>query len=80
MVPKPTKECTNCGACAAACPVQAIDKENPKKVDEKACISCMRCIAVCAHGARKVNPVMLSAASLMLKKVCSERKECELFL
>ena len=80
MVPKATKECTNCGGCAAACPVQAIDKENPKKVDEKACISCMRCIAVCSHGARKVNPVMLSAASLMLKKVCSERKECELFL
>lgn len=80
MVPKATKECTNCGTCAAACPVQAIDKENPKKVDEKACISCMRCIAVCSHGARKVNPVMLSAASLMLKKACSERKECELFL
>ena len=80
MVPKPTKECTKCGACAAECPVQAIDKENPKKVDEKACISCMRCISVCPHSARKVNPVMLAAASLMLKKVCSERKDCQLFL
>ena len=80
MVPKAAKECTNCGICAAACPVQAIDKDDPKKADEKACISCMRCIAVCPQGARKVNPVMLSAASLMLKKVCSERKECELFL
>jgi ferredoxin len=80
MVPKATKECTNCGACAAQCPVQAIDKENPKKVDEKACISCMRCITVCPQSARKVNPVMLSAVSLMLKKVCSERKVCELFL
>ena len=80
MVPKPTKECTKCGVCAAECPVQAIDKENPKKVDEKACISCMRCISVCPHSARKVNPVMLSAASLMLKRVCSERKDCELFL
>ena len=80
MVPKPTKDCTNCGVCAAECPVQAIDKENPKKVDEKACISCMRCISVCPHSARKVNPLMLSAASLMLKKVCSERKDCELFL
>lgn len=80
MVPKPTKECTKCGACAAKCPVQAIDKENPKKVDEKACISCMRCIAVCPHGARKLNPVMLSAVGLALKKVCSERKDCELFL
>lgn len=80
MVPKSTKECTNCGICAAECPVQAIDKENPKKVDETACISCMRCISVCPHSARKVNPVMLSAASLMLKKVCSDRKEGELFL
>ena len=80
MVPKATKECTNCGVCAAECPVKAIDKKDPKKVDEKACISCMRCIAVCPQGARKINPVMLCAASLMLKKVCSERKECELFL
>ena len=80
MVPKATKECTNCGVCAAECPVQAIDKKDPKKVDEKACISCMRCIAVCPQGARKLNPVMLSAASLMLKKACTERKECALFL
>lgn len=80
MVPKPTKECTNCGICAVKCPVQAIDKENPKKVDEKVCISCMRCVSVCPHSARKVNPVMLSAANLMLKKVCSDRKDCELFL
>lgn len=80
MVPKATKACSKCGVCAAECPVQAIDKNNPKNVDEKACISCMRCITVCPQGARKVNPVMLSAASLMLKKVCSGRKECELFL
>ena len=65
---------------AAPAAAQAIPKEDPKKADEKTCISCMRCIAVCPQGARKVNPVMLSAASLMLKKVCSERKECELFL
>lgn len=80
MVPNPTKKCIKCGICAVECPVQAIDKENPKKVDKKACISCMRCISVCPHSAREVNPVMLSAASLMLKKVCSERKDCELFL
>lgn len=80
MVPKPTKECTKCGVCSEKCPVQAIDPENPKKVDEKACISCMRCISVCPHFARKVNPVMLSVVGLALKKVCSERKDCELFL
>lgn len=80
MVPKATRECNRCGVCAAECPVQAIPKENPAKVDEKACISCMRCVSVCPQGARKLNPLMLSAAGLMLKKVCSQRKECELFL
>ena len=80
MVPKATKECTACGACAAACPVGAIDKDDPKRVDKKACISCMRCVAVCPRGARAVNPVMLSAATKMLSKVCAERKECELFI
>ena len=80
LVPKPTKECVRCGVCADACPVQAIDKADPKKVDDKACISCMRCITVCPQGARKVNPVMLAAVGVALKKVCSERKACELFL
>lgn len=80
MVPKATKACNRCGVCAEKCPVQAIHKEDPTKVEEKACISCMRCVSVCPQGARKLNPLLLSAAGLMLKKVCSERKECELFL
>lgn len=80
MVPKATKACNRCGVCAAECPVQAIHKDDPTKVDEKACIFCMRCVSICPQGARKVNPVLLSAAGLMLKKVCSQRKECELFL
>lgn len=80
MIPKPNKDCIKCGVCAAECPVQAIDYNNPKKVNSNTCISCMRCVYVCPHSARKINPVMLSAAGLMLKKVCSDRKECELFL
>ncbi len=80
MVPKASKDCVSCGLCAASCPVQAIDKDNPKRVDETACICCMRCVAVCPHSARALNAVALSAVSLMLKKVCSERKDCELFL
>lgn len=79
LIPKPTKDCVNCGICAAKCPVRAIDTQNPATVDSKACISCMRCVSVCPHAARKVNRVLLSAAGLALKKVCSERKACELF-
>lgn len=80
MIPKPMKGCTNCKICAKECPVQAIDYENTKKVNKKICISCMRCISVCPHSVRRLNPVMLSAAGIALKKVCSERKECELFI
>ena len=80
MVPRPTKACIQCGVCAKACPVQAIDAKDAQKVDGSACISCMRCVAVCPHSARRVNPVMLSAVGLALKKACSTRKACELFL
>lgn len=79
MVPKPTRDCVKCGLCAKECPVQAIDREDPRKVSGD-CISCMRCVAVCPHSARKVSAVMLSAVGLALKKACSERKDCELFL
>lgn len=80
IVPKATGACNRCGVCAAKCPVQAIPKDDPSKVDAKTCISCMRCVAVCPQKARKVNPLLLSTAGLMLKKACSGRKECELFL
>lgn len=80
LVPKPSKECLKCGACAKECPVQAIDINHPKKVNGALCISCMRCISVCPSGARKLNPIALSAVGIALKKVCSERKECELFI
>lgn len=80
FVPKPTRKCNKCGACARKCPVGAIDAADYGKVDRDKCISCMRCVAVCPHKGRKVSPVMLFAANLMLKKACSIRKENELFL
>lgn len=80
VVPKPTKACTRCGLCVARCPVGAIDPSNPAKVNKKACISCMRCVSVCPHQARKVNRLLLAVVNMMLKKACTERKVCELYL
>lgn len=79
LVPKADKRCTKCGLCARNCPVQAIDPES-LIADSKKCIACMRCVKQCPENARKVNSAMVAAASLALKKVCSVRKENELFL
>ena len=80
MVPQATEGCVSCAACAAACPVRAIDKDDPRRVDGEACISCMRCIAVCPQNARKLDPNKLAAVTQMLNKACVERKQCELFI
>jgi len=80
LVPKCTSSCVSCGLCAKACPVQAIDRNDPKMTDGKRCISCMRCVSVCPQKARKVSSAMTSMAAMAIKKACSQRKENELFL
>lgn len=80
MVPQASSACVSCGLCAEQCPAQAISREKLHKADGKLCISCMRCVVQCPHSARKINGAMASAAALALKKACSTRKECELFL
>lgn len=80
LVPKASKACTDCGLCAKQCPAQAIDRENVKETDARKCISCMRCVVNCPVSARKLNGGIVAAASLAMKKVCSIRKECELFI
>lgn len=78
--PKAGKTCTKCGVCAEKCPVAAIPKENPSSLDEKKCVSCMRCTTVCPHNARKLNKAVLFAASQAMKKVFAGRKQNELYL
>lgn len=79
LVPKATKDCVQCGACAKSCPVQAIDPAT-LTADGKKCISCMRCVKRCPRDARKVNGAMAAIAAMAIRKACSVRKEDELFL
>lgn len=80
LVPKAAKSCVNCGICAKNCPAQAIDPDNLKTADSKKCISCMRCVSECPNSARKVNTTLVYIASVAIKKACSVKKDCELFI
>lgn len=80
LVPKGGAACLQCGKCAGLCPAGAISLSNPKTADKDKCISCMRCVTVCPQAARNVSAAMVSVAAMAIKKACSVRKECELFL
>ena len=80
LVPETDKDCRACGLCVRRCPVGAISKKDPRKTDDRRCISCMRCVAICPEHKKRVNKMLVFAASMTLKKACSGRKENELFL
>ena len=80
LVPLPSAACSGCGACVRICPAGAIDAEDPRRVDGEKCISCMACTAACPEAARRIPSEKEAAVSAMLGKVCSERRECGLFL
>lgn len=50
-------ECTNCEACAEACPqgIFEIKQKKLKIIDEKECILCMSCVEACKTGAIDVR-------------------------
>lgn len=77
--PKANKSCTECGLCAEKCPVQTIPTNDPSKLKEDTCISCMRCISICPQNARQLNKASLSAASLAMKKLFAARKQNEIY-
>lgn len=75
-----TSQCNGCGLCARKCPKQAIDIKNPHIVDEKKCLSCMRCVSICPRHARKCSQEKLEALKEKLEPVCSIDKKNELFM
>lgn len=71
--------CRSCGLCVKECPVGAIDAATLATDNDK-CISCCRCIGVCANSARKFKGIMYSAVDKIFCLQNSRRREPELFL
>ena len=55
MAYKINDECISCGACASACPVEAISEGDGKYViDADTCIECGACADACPVGAPRL--------------------------
>lgn len=75
-----SEECTQCGACAEACPTEAIDPQDAARIDPVKCITCCACIKLCPQGARSMKPGPVLDASVRLNTLFKERCLPECFM
>lgn len=80
LKPKTSRQCNRCGICTAQCPVGAIDKNDPRRIDKERCLSCAHCIAVCPRHAKHFGGLIYRlAARQFFKKFSAPQKNCCIF-
>jgi len=78
--PSVGKGCVNCGKCISVCPMGAISKDDPTKVDSSKCVSCTACIKACPNDVRGFYGPISAASGLAFEKLCGKRKDPEWFI
>ena len=65
--------CDQCGACAEACPEDAIEAiDGVFRVDETLCTACMECVAACPRDVMMVHPERQAPVKCVLCGKCAE--------
>ena len=81
IAPETNDKCTNCGICAAHCPMGAIDTLNFRVVDATKCVKCCRCIKKCPVNAKAIKQEsFIQFTQGLIDKFSNTRREPEIFL